>query len=165
MRSKEWNKLSTDIQDVITSNQTEAPVKISVLAKDLDVSIKGATLPPGISGEIRRDLTDQDHFIIRINKHEPQKRQRFTAAHELAHYLLHRDHIGAGLEDGVLFRSNNTDRIEAEANRLAADILIPNDLLERAVEDARSLGIENLAEYVSECFDVSEAVARIKLES
>lgn len=163
MASKEWDKLPQDIRLAIEAHQITAPVKISSLARDLDVIIKGATLPPGISGEIRPSPSGDGKFVIRINKHDPSTRQRFTAAHELAHYLLHTDQIGDGVYDDVLYRSQLTDNREAEANRLAADILMPESLLNEWMANAKALKIDNIVEYLADRFGVSEAAIKIRL--
>ncbi|MDP9139968.1 MAG: ImmA/IrrE family metallo-endopeptidase, partial [Pseudomonadota bacterium] len=97
------------------------------------------------------------------NRHDPPKRQRFTVAHEIAHFLLHRDDIGDGISDDVLYRSNLSDKREQQANRLAADILMPATLIANAKEDAEEKGVGDVALYLSEMFVVSEAAMQIKL--
>jgi len=159
--SSEWNKLDPAIRNQIEAFQDAPPVKLPDLARALGVPIKAATLGPGISGEIR---PAGDGFVIRINRHDPPKRQRFTVAHELAHFLLHRDQIGNGIEDDVLYRSSLSDWREQQANRLAADILMPSALLTEAKEAAEEKGVGDIVLYLSELFGVSEAAMRIKVE-
>lgn len=160
--SPEWTGLPVETRSVIEQHQDDAPVRLSQLASALGVPVKAATLAPGISGEIR---PGEAGFVIRINRHDPGKRQRFTVAHELAHFLLHADQIGAGgIADDVLYRSTLSDRREAQANRLAADILMPDRLIREAVEDAREKGVGDLVLFLAERFRVSEGAMRIKLE-
>jgi Zn-dependent peptidase ImmA (M78 family) len=163
MPSREWLSLPTDIREAIEAHQFEAPVKIRAIAREMELEMKAATLAPGISGEIRPNGVEQGRFVVRINRHDPSRRQRFTAAHELAHYLLHRDHIGSGIEDDVLYRSALSDRREAEANRLAADILMPEELVQEMLGTARTLKVENPVEYLADQFEVSEAAMKIRL--
>jgi Zn-dependent peptidase ImmA (M78 family) len=163
MRSREWQNLPKTIREAIRAHQHEAPVKISSLAKAMGVQVLGATLAPGISGEIRPAGAGSTAFVVRINRHDPSRRQRFTAAHELAHYLLHRDQIGSGIEDDVLYRSSLSDRREAEANRLAADILMPDDLIREWLETARTLKVDDPVGYLADRFEVSEAAMKIRL--
>jgi hypothetical protein len=163
MASREWDRLSSEVKETIQAHQFEAPVKISSLAKAINVPVKGSTLPPGISGEIRPEPSTASGFVIRINRHDPSRRQRFTAAHELAHFLLHRDQIGSGISDDVLYRSSLSDRREAEANRLAADILMPDELVKEWMETAKALHVEDVAEYLADRFDVSLAAMKIRL--
>lgn len=160
--SPEWRSLPDDVRAVIEEHQDTAPIKLSQLARSLGVPIKAATLAPGISGEIR---PAGDHFIIRINRHDPSKRQRFTVAHELAHFLLHADQIDAdGISDDVLYRSSLSDRREAQANRLAADILMPDALVLASAEEAQEIGVGDLVLSLAEQFSTSEVAMRIKLE-
>lgn len=159
--SPEWNRLDPAVRAQIEAFQDAPPVRLPELARALGVPIKAATLGPGISGEIRPD--DDGNFVIRINRHDPAKRQRFTVAHELAHYLLHRDEIGTGIEDDVLYRSSLSDRREQQANRLAADILMPGELLAEAREAAEEKGVGDVVLYLADLFAVSEAAMRIKV--
>ena len=160
--SPEWNMLAPDVRARIEAFQDAPPVRLPELARALGVPIKAATLGPGISGEIRPS-GDGNGFVIRINRHDPQKRQRFTVAHELAHFLLHRDEIGNGIEDDVLYRSSLSDKRERQANRLAADILMPAALLTEAKEAAEEKGVGDVALYLADLFAVSEAAMRIKV--
>jgi hypothetical protein len=160
--SPEWNSLPPAIRTQIEAFQDAPPVRLPDLARALGVPIKAATLGPGISGEIR-PAEGENAFVIRINRHDPSKRQRFTVAHELAHFLLHRDEIGNGIEDDVLYRSSLSNRREQQANRLAADILMPETLLIEAKEAAEEKGVGDIALYLSELFGVSEAAMRIKV--
>lgn len=159
--SPEWRGLEGNLREIIEQHQDTAPVKLSQLARALGVPVKAATLAPGISGEIRPEA---DGFMIRINRHDPSKRQRFTVAHELAHFLLHAEHINTGISDDVLYRSSLSDRREAQANRLAADILMPDALVLSTVEDAREKGAADLVLFLAERFSTSEGAMRIKLE-
>ncbi len=159
--SPEWNRLDPAVRAQIEAFQDAPPVRLPDLARALGVPVKAATLGPGISGEIRPD--DDDGFVIRINRHDPPKRQRFTVAHELAHFLLHRDEIGNGIEDDVLYRSNLSDRREQQANRLAADILMPGQLVAEAREAAEEKGVGDVVLYLADLFAVSEAAMRIKI--
>jgi hypothetical protein len=159
--SPEWQHLNDANRATIADHQDVAPVRLSELAKAFGVPVKAATLAPGISGEIR---PDEDGFVIRINRHDPAKRQRFSVAHELAHFLLHADQIGTGISDDVLYRSSLSDRREAQANRLAADILMPDGLVRQQVEAAHEKGVGDLILFLAEEFAVSEAAMRIKLD-
>tara|TARA_R110001606_G_scaffold120544_1_gene252293 strand:- start:89 stop:541 length:453 start_codon:yes stop_codon:yes gene_type:complete len=140
------------------------PVKVSQICQAFDIRILRAPLPARISGEIRPSATEPGKFEIKINRYESEVRQRFTAAHELAHYLLHRDVIGDGIVDSVLYRSRLSDVREAEANRLAADILMPINQITSYIEERRAYDFddEQLSE-MAEMFKVSEMALRFRL--
>lgn len=160
---REWENLPAEIRETIQAHQEVYPVKLSTIATALGLSVKAATLPVGISGEIRPSIGNPNKFIIKVNRHDSDRRQRFTVAHEIGHYLLHKDQIGSGIEDDVLYRSSLSDRREAEANRMAADILMPMELIDAALERAEALGIEDVASYLADEFEVSETAMKIRL--
>ncbi|HEY4075707.1 MAG TPA: ImmA/IrrE family metallo-endopeptidase [Rhizomicrobium sp.] len=163
MVSREWASLPEGAREIIVAHQLEAPVKLSALARAMELELRASTLGVGISGEIRPSDENPEKYIIKVNRHDPSRRQRFTVAHEIAHFLLHRDQIGAGLKDDVLYRSTLSDSREAEANRLAADILIPQSLLKEWLDNARLLRIDDVVSYLADRFEVSEASMKIRL--
>jgi Zn-dependent peptidase ImmA (M78 family) len=157
---REWAELPEEAKAIISQFQNELPVKIGEMVKAFGVDVKIATLDVGISGMI---FPVGDGYKIVINKHEPSYRQRFTLAHELAHFLLHKSLIGAGISDNVLYRSKLSDAHEVEANRLASDILMPTV---KVLEFKSELGMPRLADAVSPLagqFGVSEEAMRIRL--
>ena len=158
--SFEWHRLGEAEKQIITNAQQDLPVKLAVIAKELGVSLKSATLDAGISGEIKRiDNT----YLIRVNRHDVKERQRFTVAHELAHYLLHRDSIGDGIVDDILYRSTLSDNLEAEANRLAADILMPWNKLVEIMNSMPEMRIEEKIERLAKIAEVSTTAVKIRL--
>lgn len=161
--SREWNTLPAALRDTLEAHQEEAPIKLSTVARALGLTVKASTLPAGISGEIRPDADRVGHYLIRVNRHDSDRRQRFTVAHEIGHFLLHREQIGDGIKDDILYRSSLSDRREAEANRIAADILMPDSLIAPALEAARVLGVDDVVAHLADQFDVSEAAMKIRL--
>jgi Zn-dependent peptidase ImmA (M78 family) len=163
MMSKEWNKLDGDTRALIESFQTEFPVKLGELADRLGIIVKVATLEIGISGEISPLTPGNSIFKIRINRHEVKQRQRFTLAHEIAHFLLHRQHIGDGIVDNILFRSRLSNAVEAEANRLAADILMPDAAVKEWRERHQGVSKRDSLTPLAEMFGVSEDAMAVRL--
>ena len=91
-------------------------------------------------------------------------RQRFTLAHEIGHMLLHRDRIGDGIVDDILYRSSLSDTLEAQANRLAADILMPYPLImEKLHEYEDIVDEERKYESVARDLEVSTTALKIRL--
>lgn len=163
MISREWAKISEKYLPVLNEYTSERPVRVGALAKALGLEVKSATLKSGISGEIRPSDTADAGFKIRVNRHEVKTRQRFTIAHEIAHFLLHQDYIGSGISDTVLYRSSLSSRIEAEANRLSADIVMPAKLLR---EDMRKYDLpvdEVSAEALADLYEVSKQAMKVRI--
>ncbi|MCT8162099.1 ImmA/IrrE family metallo-endopeptidase [Pseudoruegeria sp. SHC-113] len=95
---------------------------------ELDLSFKDL----GINDAYIKRLAD-DRFEIAVNsKHHPN-RQRFSMAHEYAHYLLHRGKIDSMPEgERILHRNGDKNSIEYQANTFAAELLMPEVLVRRA---------------------------------
>lgn len=162
MKSREFLRLPEEIQATIFAHQIQVPVKLATIAKALGVSLRASTLPPGISGEIRPG-DNPGEYIIKVNRHDGSRRQRFTIAHEIGHYLLHREQIGKGIKDDALYRSSLSDFREAEANRLASDMLMPEHLVSEELGSARAQEVEDVVSYMADKFEVSEAAMKIRL--
>lgn len=155
--------LPENVKGIIDRYSEEVPVRVGALARELGLDIKVTTLKPGISGEIGPDDNAPSRYKIRINRHESKGRQRFTAAHEIAHFLLHKHLIGNGLEDTVLYRSRLSNVVEAQANKLAAEILMPISKVRMEAEKYSQLDDEAKVDKLAKVFDVSTAAMRIRL--
>jgi Zn-dependent peptidase ImmA (M78 family) len=142
--------------------QLAAPVDVVGIATNLGIKVWEASLAPTISGVLKQDAEHGGHsgFVILVNKTEAYARKRFTVAHELAHYFLHRDRLGVGgLQDDTFYRSGLPTEDEYQANALAADILMPYSLIEKLkIEGINS--IEGLANKL----DVSVAAMKVRLQ-
>jgi Zn-dependent peptidase ImmA (M78 family) len=120
------------------------PVPVDKIAKTLGAQIVYSPLDDELSGMV---LVKEDRILIGVNSLHHQNRQRFTIAHEIGHLELHRefitDHIHVDKKFPVLMRDPNsatgTDRLEIEANRFAAELLMPEwavcQVLERELID------------------------------
>jgi Zn-dependent peptidase ImmA (M78 family) len=152
--------------DKIENATSGAPVNIEALIRSFGIELdKKAELDPDISGQIERI---GDSFKISVNKADHYLRQRFTMAHELGHFVLHRDLIGNGVDDNRAYRSapggsfwnrQITQRHETEANRFAANILMP----EKLVIEQHELCHGDLKE-VAKRFQVSSQAMKIVLD-
>ncbi len=164
MAIKEWSKVKPEHVEVISRHVCAIPVKLGAMARELGVSVKLSTLQPGISGHI---LYEDDGYIIRINRHEVRERQRYTLAHEIAHFLLHRDEIDkpGGIEDNVLYRSGVPEQKEYEANRMAADLVMPLGAVRKELDAMGPLTSEEAIDQMAEVFQVSRAAMEVRLSS
>jgi len=161
--SREWGKVSPNERAIIAPFLVEIPVRVASIARALGIEVKAATLKPRISGQIGRSDTSDSGYRIRVNRHEAKARQRFTIAHEIAHYLLHRDQIGDGIEDTILYRSTLSDRREAEANRLGASLIMPEESLLHSIGELGGRVTPEVASVLAIRYDVSEAAMKIRL--
>ena len=146
---------------IIPEYQKAPPVDAEALARALGIKVYYLDLGEGVYGVLNRhpDLAGPSGYAIYVNKRDSHVRQRFTLAHEVAHFVLHRDLIDSEVVDRAMYRSDLSTSHETQANRLAADILMPGHLLRR--EFAATNDIAALARR----FDVSTAAMEIRLKS
>jgi Zn-dependent peptidase ImmA (M78 family) len=166
MKSKEFRRIPPRIREIVEEFLQEYPVRLGALAGRLGVPIRVASMKTGVSGQISRDGSG---YLIRINRNEARERQRFTIAHELAHYLLHREEIDRlpdGITDNVLYRSGAPEAIEYEANRLAADLVMPMELIQkRLIDDFSGIVTDATIEGLADAFEVSKSAMEIRLST
>jgi Zn-dependent peptidase ImmA (M78 family) len=155
----EWQRVPLIQQNIILKYQNSFPVKVGAIAKELGIEVKSSTLKPGISGQIKE--TD-GIVLVKINRHDSKGRQRFTLAHEIAHFLLHKHALIGGIEDTMLFRSSLSNQLEVEANRLAADIVMPFSLID-AVPFPHQTRLEVKAEAIASLAELSIPAIEIRL--
>lgn len=151
-------KTFNECMNTIKSHQDKVPVDVIAIAKDFGVKVfKAQNWEDKISGMIKKE---GDDYNIYVNPDHPLTRQRFTIAHELAHFVLHKYHIdkqGLIADDG-LYRSGLTNAVEAEANILAADILMPRDRVSVLWDDPSST-----LDSIAKAFNVSEDAMAVRL--
>ena len=146
--------------EIVRSHQSGPPIETVPLARALGLEVYHvSTWPDDLSGKIMRDdRGGTSGFAIYVNKRHHVNRRRFTTAHEIAHFILHEDRIGDGIVDDALYRSQLSNKMEAQANYLAADILMPWHLLNRHIDR----GITSVPELAS-IFRVSPSAMSIRL--
>lgn len=145
------------------------PVPVERIIKSRKIVLQYAPLDEDLSGMA---YIKNGVGIIGVNALHHPNRQRFSAAHELAHHVLHAEeiqqavHVDKGIR--ILFRDDvsalGTEPMEIEANAFASELLIPGELLAAALEGGGvdledEAGIEALARR----FRVSPSAMRYRL--
>lgn len=146
-----------------------APVPIERIIKARNVVLQYAPLDDDLSGMA---FIKDGVGIIGINALHHPNRQRFTAAHELGHHVLHAPHIQKAVHVDKGFRvlmrddvsSKGIDSLEIEANAFASELLMPRELL-AIVLDASGLDMEDDVgiEALAKRFRVSASAMRFRL--
>lgn len=149
-----------DPMKVIAQHWDSTPVPIDAIIRDLGLPLCYEPMADNISGYIERQ---NGSYRIVVNSNHAPARQRFTAAHELGHYVYHRDLLGEGVGDNRAYRTDGTDRPNAnirpiherQANSFAANVLMPRHrLVAVAGESTAALAAR---------FGVSQAAMKIRL--
>ncbi|MCT4654306.1 MAG: ImmA/IrrE family metallo-endopeptidase [Cohaesibacter sp.] len=80
---------------------------------------------------------DNGRFEIGVNKRHHPNRQKFSLAHEYAHYVKHRNQIEEmPIGEQILNRDGDRNSIESQANRFASELLMPEKLVANAFREA-----------------------------
>jgi hypothetical protein len=147
---------------------SEAGQSIQGLARRLGLRVDEENLPNELSAVLLRspNCGSPSGYRIAVNRRHSPERQRWSIAHEIGHYVLHKDDpdfevIVDDQEYGVVvplvapvgnsYRSNRRSRLESEAESFAASLLMPPKLVRLSI-NFRRLCIPKLAQefYVSE---------------
>ena len=138
----------------------KAPIQPNAIAEGLGAIVVTQELEPDVSGMLVRE---SDGLIIGVNKHHAPVRRRFTIAHELGHLELHRGRVLI-LDTPVRvdFRDGASSREESEANRFAAALLMPQEMVVRAAA-AASRDPDELIKSLAREFRVSPAAMGYRL--
>ncbi len=152
-------------------NIQRTPVPVERIIKSRGIVLDYAPLDEDLSGMA---YSQDGVSIIGVNALHHPNRQRFSAAHELAHHILHEEklhgeiHLSKGLRalrrDSV--SSQGTDRWEIEANTFASELLMPHTLLlEACGDEGLDLDDDAKVEKLAKKFRVSVSAMRYRLAS
>lgn len=148
-------------QDVIAKFQKSVPIQVIPIAKELGLNVYSVdNWDDSISGMIIRDTErgGESGYAVYVNSKHAETRRRFTIAHEIAHFVLHRSLIGDGVQDDALYRSKLSSAVEAEANRYAANLLMPWGLINAEIAKGN-----NTVAGLAQSFNVSKSSMSIRL--
>lgn len=142
----------------------DIPVPVFKILRELGLGAELRKLPDDVSGWIEK-LSSGDYWVV-INENHARVRQRFTAAHELAHYIYHRDLLGNGVGDTRAYRAENSPMPnsairpvhERQANSFAANLLMP----QHSIMALQAQGVTSTAD-LAERLGVSQEAMRIRL--
>ena len=162
-----------DPQDVARTLLTKmgihrSAVPVEDIARKLEIMVRFVPLDPALSGMIFKKTV----ACIVVNSLHHPNRQRFTLGHEIGHFALHMQDIGSEVHVDKKFlaftrdakSSEGWDRREIEANRFAAELLVPCAILERDLR-GRLVDVEDdaLAAELAKKFQVSRQMMTFRL--
>lgn len=160
------------------------PVKIETII-EIKLKIKIIPIPNlfklcSIDGQISSDFSsiwvDEDSYL-----YDGTNRLNFSLAHELGHYVLHKDLFSSfgikSIEDAVAFINNVPEKpysfIETQANKFASNLLLPREPLagtrkeivgQYKLEDVSDKAVNSyIADSIAKKFEVSSWAAEIAL--
>jgi Zn-dependent peptidase ImmA (M78 family) len=116
------------------------PIDLDKIARLANASVEIADLKAGLSGFAYQK---NGMKFIGVSTADGTERQRFTFAHELGHLFLHKDDSMRYDQGLMMLRnehsSDGTDIKEIEANRFAAELLMPEEELRKDMAESTSI--------------------------
>ncbi len=126
---------------IVSLGITRAPINVEGVAKHLGLRIISMDLEKGVSGLL---ITKPSMSCIAIREDDPPVRQRFSIAHEIAHFCLRHQfepgehvHVDRGhlISQRDRQSSMGTNLKEVEANQFAACLLMPSALVRASIKE------------------------------
>lgn len=159
-------------EEVLRKTDTyKAPVPIEVLAHRLNLTTEASALGDNVSGML---VVEDERGAIGYNSSHARVRQRFTVAHEIAHFILHLKKNRRSqlfIDPFVIFRRDDSsatgnDRQEIEANRFGAALLMPATLVFKEIKrHGLDLDDEDALAFLAKRFKVSTAAMTYRLNA
>ena len=144
------------------------PVPVEELCRQFDITSIGALETEGFEAALVTDECKSSGAIL-VASERSRQRRRFSIAHELGHFLIPSHLPRAGerslcssehLSIHDLKEQDRRRRMEAEANRFAAMLLIPPPVLRAELKAIRRPDVRDIVRLAN-LFDVSkDAMAR-----
>lgn len=156
------------LREEVTLN--EMPINVRSIIEHLGILISEAPHDDDMSGLI---LKSGIKTLIGLNATHSENRKRFTLAHELGHHRLHDKGVFVDPEKNffVKYRTKNHsfDPEEAEANAFAAELLMPEDMINIDFKNLRdnfkNLGFDGILDVLSKKYSVSTEAIKIRLDN
>jgi Zn-dependent peptidase ImmA (M78 family) len=137
----------------------------------LGLTVERALLGDEVSGLL---VIQDGSGVIGVSVSQAPTRQRFTIAHEIGHWVLHREKMPVFIDKHFLqpyfaaFRNaasaTGTDRLEREANSFAAALLMPVPAIRSAVSQFDAdVSDDEAVEALAERFQVSRQAMAFRL--
>ena len=148
------------------SGITNAPTDLVSITNYLNLVVTTEALSSDVSGMLLRG----ERSVIAVNSSQSTRRRRFTVAHEIGHFLLHK---GVYIDKDTRVNHRDTrasigiDLDEVQANAFAAELLMPEPLLLRefSARVRKGAGSETaIVDDLAEIFDVSRQAMEIRLK-
>lgn len=134
------------------------PLDVGAIAEKFNIEIDYVPLEDDGSGILYKE-EGTDTWAMQINEEHHPNRQRYTIAHELGHFCLHR-YFASSFEDKIFFRGGESSKMEWQANEFASEILMPEQKFRKLVRS----GVRQVEALAKE-FKVSTLALRIRAKN
>lgn len=158
--------LPIPVKDIADSHYRIYVGRSTSLVEKLPDSVQKRGLNASLSGLLLLGQNVKEIWVAAAEAERSQGRERFTIAHELGHFLLHSEE-SVSSSNFFICRTKDVHRTtssqnkrgkEVEANRFAAELLMPEQLVEQLAHQWKA-SIPKMANL----FDVSTEAMGIRL--
>ena len=184
IKEKEKKIIDQLIKDYNSNQEINDQIPVNILEKIKEQNIELNELCYDLHDEVLGEIKKENgKYKINIQGYDFNYRRRFTMAHELGHYKLHKDLLDdEGLDDGLsyetMYRKNAkiSSMEETQANKYAIEMLVPKELIisivkelnkikeiPRIIDENGEANNLNLIEYLSNRFEVSKIALGFRL--
>ena len=170
MNANRKRSISDRAQVLLQDNDVMAPpIPVERIAKALGAQLRFSPLDDELSGMI---YVKEDTSIIGVNVLHHPNRQRFTIAHECGHLILHKGQIIQEMHIDKTFpmlmrdsvSASGVNNMEIEANLFAAELLMPESLLTKALSnESFDIDDESAIRALARSFRVSVSAMRFRI--
>lgn len=149
----------------------QAPVPVEHIALRMGLQVERAPLGDDVSGLL---VVQDGRGVIGVSPNQAPVRQRFTIAHEIGHFVLHRKGLPVFIDKQFFkpylaaFRnsksSSGDDKLEREANSFAASLLMPADMVRQSIDDLHmDVADDDVVDELAKKFDVSRQAMSFRI--
>ena len=155
-----FEELTSNI--LINNDMFKIPVDVVKIAKLNSINVYEGNLEKNVSGAIRYNK-ETENFEILVNKNDTRERKRFTIAHEIGHFFLHKEILMSDeIHIDIMYRMPNDDeeqkRREKDVDYFAGALLMNKTLLTKMYNE------NNIITELAEMFDVSISAMTVRLD-
>lgn len=148
------------------TGQQTAPIDVDAIARYLGIKVVSQPLEDTVSGVL---VIKDHHAAIGVNQLHHDHRKRFSIAHEIGHFVLHRENSHIFVDGALTFHrdqnsSEGIDTQEIQANTFAAELLMPAHMLRTHLAQMDTSSYDQaLVGKLASIFNVSEQAMTIRL--
>lgn len=167
---RETNRIIADVKNEVSGFYKHASLDLDAICDAYNIRLlEGAFEDENVSGTL---VKADDGWSIIVNEAHSRNRKRFTIAHELGHFFAveynsiqaetYLEEQGNIIRDYALMKrtedvEDGKYQVERQANMIAAEILMPDHLVQKLYD--QKMNVQEMAEQ----FGVSEIAMSYKL--
>jgi Zn-dependent peptidase ImmA (M78 family) len=160
------SRAQKEAERLIKLYDLEPPIDARALAERLGINVQIRPFEDNLSGLV---IAANEEAVIGVNSNHARVRQRFTIAHEIGHFVLHRSEKTFFVDEAsIFFRESHSPAeaaLEREANAFAAALLMPETAVRELAGDYVDIHDEAAIRRLAREFAVSPQALMIRLSN